>query len=169
MLVVSGMLAMQTLAYSLFQVPTASAGTGTFYGADTTKMNNAVAGIWPQLNGPYCGIASAMAIANYGDQDAGQALTFTSQSQQNTVVSDNQSIYAASQWGYSIRPGNSVAGKINISQDFGIDPRGLAYMSFNYTPINFYYHDYIYRWQFAHSTQPSYSQQVQEGITTVAA
>ena len=131
-------------------------------------MNNAVAGIWPQLNGPYCGIASAMAIANYGDQDAGQALRFTSQSQQNSVVSDNQSSAAASQWGYSIRSQNTVAGEVNISADFGIDPRGLAYMSFNYTPINFYYHDYIYRWQFSNGAQPSYYTQVQQATTSFA-
>lgn len=138
-----------------------------FYGADTTKMNNAVANIWPQLQGPYCGIASAMAMTNYADEDAGQGLRFTSQSQQNNVVSDNHSSGAASQWGWALAGGNNVAGESNISLDFGIDPRSLAYMSWNYTPFGYYYHNIIYRPSMVSPPSNDHSTQVLQGISRI--
>jgi hypothetical protein len=110
-----------------------------------------------------------MAMTNYVDEDQNFPLRFTSQSQQNNVVSDNSLYLAESQWGYLILPGNNVAGKTNISLDFGTDPRSIAYMAWNYTPANNFFHNEIYRWQFVHITQPSYAQQVLEATTNMGA
>lgn len=55
-----------------------------------------------------------------------------------------------------------------ISNDFGTDPRSIAYMAWFYTPANSYFHNYIYRWQMAHSSAPPYSQQVLEATTAFA-
>lgn len=40
-----------------------------------------------------------------------------------------------------------------------------SFMIWNYTPSNTYFHDYIYRWQFVHSSPPPYSTQVLEATT----
>lgn len=143
--------------------------TGTFYGANSTKVDNATQYTWPQGSGPYCGIETAIAITNYADQDAGISMKFTSSSSQNSVASDNTSSFAESQWGYVLASGNPVGGKSNISLDYGTDPRSIAYMSWNYTPGGYYFHNYIYRWQFVHGSQPSHSQQVLEATSVVGA
>jgi hypothetical protein len=131
-------------------------------------MNIATQNVWPQSSGPYCGIETDIAITNYDDQDDGLGLRFTSSSSQTSVASDNQSSSTQSIWGHQLASGNHVAGYTNISLDFGTDPRSIAYMAYAYSPGGFYYHDYIYRWQMAHSSQPSYSQQVQEATTILA-
>ncbi|WIG59403.1 MAG: hypothetical protein OJF49_002150 [Ktedonobacterales bacterium] len=136
--------------------------SGSFYGGDTTKVDNATQSIFPQLQGAYCGITDAMAVTNYADEDKGVSMVFTSQNQQKTVASDNKNVGAASQWGGE---GNAYAGVTNISGDFGTDPRSEAYMSYHYTPIGYYYHNFIYRWQFVHSSAPSHSQQVLEATS----
>lgn len=149
-------------------VPTAHACcNGTFYGSNSTYINNATQNTWPQASGPYCGIETAIAITNYADQVYGTGLRFNSSSSQYSVASDNNSTSAESQWGYVLKSGNVVAGKSNISLDFGTDPRSIAYMSYWYTPPGYYYHDYIYNWYMVHSTQPSYSQQVLEATTAM--
>lgn len=142
--------------------------TGTFYGGNTTLVNNATQNVWPQGSGPYCGIETAIAITNYVDQVDGVAMDFTSSSSQYTVASNNNSSSAESQWGYALEGGNTVAGESNISLDFGTDPRSIAFMAWNYTPANTFFHDYIYRWQMAHSSAPPYSQQVMEATTIFA-
>jgi hypothetical protein len=139
--------------------------TPTFYGADTTKMVNAIQNIWPQGTGNYCGIETAEAATNYADEDEGVAMYFTSTNDQYAVANTNQSS-GASQWGYAT-PTNAYAGETNIAPDFGTDPRSSAYMAWNYTPNNTFYHDYIYRWQFANGTQPSFSTQVQQATTNL--
>jgi hypothetical protein len=137
-----------------------------FYGADTTKMVNAIQHIWPQNSGAYCGIETAEAAVNYDDEVHGVAMVFTSTSNQVTVSNTNQAS-GASQWGYAT-PTNAYAGETNIAPDFGTDPRSIAYMEWNYSPNNTFFHDYIYRWTFSNSTQPSYSTQVQQATTNVA-
>jgi hypothetical protein len=141
-------------------------GTPTFYGADTTKTVDAIQNIWPQGSGNYCGIETAEGAANYAEEDEGAAMSFTSTSNQYTVANTNQTS-GASQWGYAT-PTNAYAGETNIAPDFGTDPRSSAYMAWNYTPNNTFFHDYIYRWQFANSTQPSFTTQVQQATTNVA-
>lgn len=146
--------------------PTAHAGAGTFYGADSTRTINAIRYIWPQASGPYCGIETAEAAVNYNDQVRGVGLRFRSTADQKTVARNNQ-LSGASQWGYPT-PINAYGGKTNISRDFGTDPRSIAYMTWNYTPNNTFYHDYIYRWQFANSSPPSFYTQVLQATTSMA-
>ncbi len=141
--------------------------TGTFYGANTTLTVNAIQNIWPQGNTNNCGVETAEAVTNYADELAGVSMRFTSTQDMSQVNQDNQNSSAASQWGYAT-PTNQWAGKSNIAPDTGTDPRSIAYMTFNYTPPNWYFHGYIYRWSFFHSTQPSFSTQVIEATTSLA-
>lgn len=138
----------------------------TFYGGDTTRTNNAIASIWPQYSGPYCGIVAAEAAVNYDDEVHGVGMYFGGRGAQAGVASANQRS-GASRWGYAT-PTNAYAGITNISPDIGTDPRSIAYMVYTYTPDNVFYHDYIYRWQFANSTQPSFFTQVQQATTNMA-
>lgn len=138
----------------------------TFYGADTARTNNAIATIWPQLRGPFCGIATAAASVNYDDQVHGVGLRFVGRNVQNTIAANNQRA-GASRWGFPT-PTSACGGITNISRDIGTDPRSIAYMAYNYTPNNVFFHDYIYRWQFANSTQPSFFTQVLQATTSMA-
>jgi hypothetical protein len=137
----------------------------TFYGADTTKTVNAIKYIWPQA-GPTCGIESTEAAVNYNDEVRGLGMRFRSTADQKAVAKNNQTS-GASQWGYP-KPINAYGGVTNISRDLGTDPRSIAYMEWNYTPSNTYYHDYIYRWQFANSSAPSFYSQVLQATTSMA-
>ena len=138
----------------------------TFYGSDTARTNAAIASIWPQYPGPYCGIETAEAAVNYDDLVHGVGMRFSGRSAQTSVASANQRS-GASRWGYA-RPTNIQAGITNIAPDYGTDPRSIAYMTYNYTPNNTFFHDYIYRWQFANGVQPSFYTQVQQATTSVA-
>ena len=142
------------------------AATPIFYGADTARMNASIAAVWPQYSGPYCGIATAIAAVNYNDLVHGVAMRFKSRSAQTTIAAANQT-KGASRWGYAT-PVNRYAGITNIAPDFGADPRSIAYMTYEYTPLNTFFHNYIYRWQFANSTQPSFSTQARQATTNVA-
>jgi hypothetical protein len=144
----------------------ATALYASFYGADSARTNNAIASIWPQYNGAYCGVETALAAVNYDDEAHGVGMYFGGRGAQSGVASANQRS-GASRWGYAT-PTNAYAGVTNVAPDFGTDPRSIAYMTYNYTPNNTYYHDYIYRWQFSNSAQPSYSTQVQQATTNVA-
>lgn len=144
----------------------APASAPTFYGANTTMTVDAIRAIWPQDYGPYCGIESAEAAVNYNDEVRGVGMRFGSTTNQKTVARNNQSS-GASRWGYP-KPINAYGGVTNISHDFGTDPRSIAYMTWNYTPNNTYYHNYIYRWQFDNRSQPSYNAQVLQATTIMA-
>lgn len=143
-----------------------TAFSATFYGADTTRTNNAIASIWPQYYGPYCGIVAAEAAVNYDDEVHGVGMYFGGRGAQTGVASANQRA-GASRWGYAT-PTNPYGGITNLAPDLGTDPRSIAYMAYTYTPVNVFYHDYLYRWQFSNSTQPSYSTQVQQATTSMA-
>ncbi|HKV83108.1 MAG TPA: hypothetical protein VJN88_01035 [Ktedonobacterales bacterium] len=138
----------------------------TFYGADSARTNNAIASTWPQYNGAYCGIETAVAMVNYDDEVQGVGMRFGGRGAQSGIASANQHS-GASRWGYAT-PTNAYAGVTNIAPDFGTDPRSIAYMAYNYTPNNTYYHDYIYRWQFSNGGQPSYYTQAQQATTNFA-
>lgn len=144
----------------------ANPGAGTFYGADSTKTINAIKYIWPQAPGPYCGIETAEATVNYNDQVRGLGMRFRTTADQKTVARNNQTS-GASQWGHPT-PINPYGGITNISRDTGTDPRSIAYMTWNYTPNNTYYHNYVYRWQFATSSQPAFYTQVLQATTSMA-
>lgn len=147
-------------------IPTSQAATAAFYGADTARTIKAISSVWPQYSGPYCGIATSLAAVNYNDLVHGVAMRFTSRAAQTAVASANQRS-GKSRWGYAT-PVNAYAGITNIAPDFGTDPRSIAYMTYEYTPLNNYFHNYIYRWQFANSTQPAFSTQVRQATTNVA-
>lgn len=144
----------------------AAALATTFYGADTARTNAAIASIWPQYSGPYCGIESAEAAVNYDDEAHGVSMRFSGRGAQSSVAAANQRS-GASRWGYAT-PTNALAGITNIAPDYGVDPRSIAYMTYTYTPNNTFFHDYIYRWQFANGAQPSFYIQVQQATTSVA-
>lgn len=101
-------------------------------------------GIWAQAPGSNaCGVESAIAVANYDSLNKGQPQPFTNSSAQYTVENNNKTQTSGeSQWGYDY---NSWAGYTNIAADFGTDPRSVAYMQWNYTINNTFYHDYLYR------------------------
>jgi hypothetical protein len=141
--------------------------TGAFYGGNTTLTVAAIQHIWPQGNTNNCGVETAEAITNYADELARVSMRFTSTQNMFQVNRDNQNSSAASRWSYAT-PTNQWAGKSNIAPDAGTDPRSIAYMTFNYTPPNWYFHDYLYRWSFFHSTQPSFSTQALEATTSLA-
>ena len=120
---------------------TVSALTLNFYGGDSARTNNAIASVWPQYNGAYCGVETAIAMVNYDDAVHGVGMRFAGRGAQSSVASANQRS-GASRWGYAT-PTNPYGGITDIAPDFGTDPRSIAYMAYNYTPNNTFYHDYI--------------------------
>lgn len=146
--------------------PAATAAYTTFYGGDSARTNNAIASVWPQYNGAYCGVETAIAMVNYDDQVHGVGMRFGGRGAQSNVAYANQRS-GASRWGYAT-PTNPYGGVTNIAPDFGTDPRSIAYMAYTYTPNNTFYHDYIYRWQFSNGAQPAYTTQVQQATTSFA-
>lgn len=147
-----------------------------YYGANTTKTAAAITKIWPQMGGAYCGISTAMAMVNYYDETHNLPMRFTSRNDQAAIAMANQTS-GASQWGYAtsstlsggVNPGtNAFGGITNIAPDFGTDPRSIAYVAATYAPSGTPYHDYIYRWQFANQTAPSFSTQVAQATTSLA-
>lgn len=129
-------------------IPTAHASctdcTGTWYGALSNYMNWSIDnGIWPQNTENACGVENAIALVNYDDLNNGQSVTFPDSSSQTNVEHANQTS-GASQWGHAT-PTNQWAGITNIAPDLGTDPRSIAYMTWNYSLNNRFFHDYIYR------------------------
>lgn len=149
-----------------------------YYGANATMTARAIAKIWPQMSGAYCGISTAMAMVNYEDEVRHLPMRFTSRNDQAAIATANQTS-GASQWGYATSsslsggstPGtNAYGGITNIAPDFGTDPRSIAYVAATYAPQEpaSPYHDYIYRWQFANQSAPSFTTQVQQATTSLA-
>src|SRR5262249_53775735 len=134
-----------------------------FFGVDSTLMAAAVQNIWPQHSGPYCGVETALAAVNFDDAVQGRPMRFTSTGAQLTVAGANQST-GKSHWGYA-KPTTPAGGITNIAPDFGTDPRSIAYMTVHYAPSGTYFHDYIYRWQFANRVQPNFTTQVLQATT----
>ena len=144
-----------------------SSCSGTFFGAYESIIPPSIGGtIWPQSSSNACAIADAIAIVNYDHLRYGYPLTFTSSSAQTMIRKFNQ-VTGQSQWGHAT-PTNLWGGITNIAPDFGNDPRSVAYMIKRYDLSWFTYHNYIYRWQFAHSTEPSFSTQAREATTLLA-
>lgn len=131
----------------------ASVSGPTWYGAgSTTWMVEATINIWPQpWKSNYCGVETSIGMINYDALNSGAAMPKPSSSNPvTTIINDNNryNTQTVSQWGYAT-PTNSTAGYTNIAADFGTDPRSVAYMSWNYSINNRWFHDYIYRWQFS--------------------
>ena len=139
--------------------------TGRFYGAGNQFITATNGSIWPQHTNNACGIADAIGLVNYLDLQNGIARKFTSGSGQTTMENANQTS-GASQWGYAA-PTNAWGGITNLSPDFGTDPRSVTYDTKHYLPSNYDVHDFIYHWQFAHTTAPSYSTQAKEATNPV--
>lgn len=139
---------------------------GTYYGVNESLMNKAIGGtIWPQTLSNACAVADVVGLVNYDYLKAGRSLRFPNGAYQTTVESYNQTS-GASQWGYA-QPTNQVGGITNIAPDFGNDPRSAANDVQHFNVSGTSVHNYIYRWQFAHRIQPSFSQQAQEATTLV--
>ncbi len=136
-----------------------------YFGTSEKRMSAAVQNIWPQQTGPYCAIATAMAVVNYVDEEDGLAMRFTSRSQQYSIAADNRKA-GASQWGYAT-PVNEYAGVTNIAPDRGVDPRSAAYIQQHYAPAGTVFHNYIYRWQFHSSTEPAFPTQAQQATISL--
>lgn len=141
--------------------------TGTYYGANSNEIAKALQKIWPQANGPYCAIATAEGVINYDDEKWGIGLRFTSVTNQTAIGKDNQHS-GASEWGYAT-PLNEAAGITNIAPDQGVDPRSAAYIQTHWTNVgHLIFHNYIYRWQFAHQYEPGFRGQATEATTSLA-
>ena len=162
---IAGGLLVMALAHTTTEASCSSC-TGTFYGAYDSLMNKAIGGnIWPQGTSRACAVADVVAVVNYDFLRKGYPLRFTNNGGQMTVEKNNQTT-GASQWGYA-KPTNAWGGITNIAPDFGNDPRSVAYDINHYDLHGSYIHNYIYRWQFAHTTEPSFTLQAQEATTLV--
>jgi hypothetical protein len=139
---------------------------GAFYGTSTMAIKAISGTIWPQTTKNACAISDAVALVNYDYLQYGHPIRFANSSGQTTMEKNNQTA-GASQWGYAT-PTNAWGGITNIAPDFGNDPRSVAYDVKHYASSNRYYHDFIYRWQFAHTTAPSYWSQAKEATTLMA-
>jgi hypothetical protein len=140
---------------------------GTFYGAQESKVNQAIGGtIWPQTSSNACAIADVVAVVNYDYLTHGLGLRFPNGAEQGYIAQGNQT-YGASEWGHAT-PTNAMGGITNIAPDFGNDPRSVAFDIKKYEWSTIQHHDWIYRWQFAHTTAPSFAQQAKEATTLVA-
>ncbi len=88
--------------------------------SDTPVANAATAAGWPQIYGNYCGIATVALIADYLNPSAP-----VSQSYIKNLISDPSS---TSEWGQPTWiPGVGPGFTADIAQDFGTDPRSIAY------------------------------------------
>lgn len=154
------------LGFGLIHSDSLASFSGTYYGTNESWVTSSVAATFPQTLSTACTVADAAAFTNYTYLMNGHPLRFTSTQSQADIESDNQR-WGASQWG-NATPINAVAGITNIAPDFGNDPRSAAYMSETYNLSNVVVHNYLYRWQFAHTTQPAYSTQVLEATTLLA-
>lgn len=152
-----------SLGFALIHEDSLAAFSGTYYGANETWVNSAVGATFPQVKSTACTVADAAAFTNYIYLMNGQPLRFTSTQSQANIESDNQK-WGASQWG-NATPINAVAGITNIAPDFGNDPRSAAYMSWTYNLSGVRVHNYIYRWQFAHTTEPTFNTEALEATT----
>lgn len=147
--------------------------TGTWYGGQTYLMQEAIQDYWPQSrygsNGTNaCGIETAIALVNYDSLVVGQGIQQGGNAVTSIMVNNN--FNGASQWGYPPNPpyqGNAWGGMTNIAPDYGTDPRSVAYMSWNYSINNRWFHDYVYRASFV-GGNPDYTTQVEEATTRVA-
>lgn len=140
--------------------------TGYFYGASSLVIKATSGTIWPQTTHSACGIADDIALINYLYLQYGHPLKFWNSGGQTTIEKNNQTA-GASQWGHAT-PTNAWGGITNIAPDFGTDPRSVAYDVKHYAWSSIYVHNAIYRWQFAHTTAPSFWTQAKEATTLLA-
>ena len=144
-----------------------TAFSGTFYGAYENLMTEAIGGnIWPQATSNACAVTDAIGVVNYDYLRWGFPPRFINNDSQSIIEKENQ-VLGSSQWGRAT-PINPWGGVTNIAADFGNDPRSVAYMTSFYGVKGTNWHNYIYRWQFAHSSRPSFWQQAREATTLVA-
>lgn len=136
--------------------------TGTWYGvANAGFVNSAIASAWPQKpNSNYCSVEDAIAMINFEYFYYGQGTYYGSNDDQVTLGNRNQNAtYTADMsggqpypgsgttgWGYGQvqNPPNPYGGRTNIAPDFGADPRSAAWMVWQDTLPNIYFHDHIY-------------------------
>lgn len=153
-----------------------SVGGPTWYGAgSTTWMVEATIGIWPQPSSSnYCGVETATGMVNYDALNSSASMPLPAnyrngQGPVSAITADNQSQSSptVSHWGHATYT-NYTGGYSNIAADFGTDPRSVAYVAWNYSINNRWYHDYVYRWQFASATAPDMPTQALDATTLMA-
>lgn len=141
----------------------------------TTWMVEATIGIWPQPSSSnYCGVETATGMVNYDALNSSASMPLPAnyrngQGPVSAITADNQSQSSptVSHWGHATYT-NYTGGYSNIAADFGTDPRSVAYMAWNYSINNRWYHDYVYRWQFASATAPDMPTQALDATTLMA-
>jgi hypothetical protein len=172
LLTVAGGIIAMALARTYTSTPVDASCSGcasTFYGASDALVTEAIQNIWPQTSN-YCGVETALGAVNYADLWRGLPEKFGSPGDQYWVGGvDNWKAHAISEWGYA-SPANLFGGKSNIAADAGTDPRSMAYMTHWYagTSGGDYFHDYIYRWQMFHATEPAGNTEVAEATSSLA-
>jgi hypothetical protein len=116
---------------------------GTYYGADIVSMRTAT-NAWPQAYDNWCGIAGVQAVMRYawGTQYGNWYPLNWAQGSIHDQMNGQLGNNPVSRWG---TPGGSSYVQANLSQDFGTDPRAVAWATWLVTPDNTFYHNYIYR------------------------
>ena len=147
---------------------------GTWYGgqhipdAGGHSRQLAAVTVWQQRHKCMRSRKLRFGLFNYDSLLAGQGIQQGANAV--TAIMVNNNFNGASQWGYPPNPpyqGNLWGGITNIAPDYGTDPRSVAYMSWNYSINNRWFHDYVYRASFV-GNNPDYPTQVEEATTRVA-
>lgn len=153
----------------------ASIGGPTWYGAGSTAwMVEATIGIWPQQASNACGVDTAIGVVNYDALNSGASMPQPASSHPESTIRAQNAQYpyhmaqTVSQWGYAHDNWNNTGGYTNIAGDFGTDPRSVAYMAWNYSINNRWFHDYVYRWQFSGDNGNSVPGQALDATTLMA-
>lgn len=113
---------------SFWDVPSAQAFSGNFYGANEGWAAQA-ASDWPQHDPNWCGVATVEMVANYTYQLAannGNNYPFQAGGQA-TIASDLNSPSAVSIWGTAPATSNGPGFVADIAADGGTDPRSIAW------------------------------------------
>lgn len=101
--------------------------TGAFYGSNESYVASGTMD-WPQANGNWCAVAAIEAVANYTFQVQGGQSYFPFHSGgQQQIANDLNSPAAVSQWGTPPYNGTGPGFVADIAQDFGTDPRSIAW------------------------------------------
>lgn len=112
---------------NVFGAPSAQAVSGSYFGANEAWVLTA-SSEWPQAASNWCGVATVEVVANYSYQlYGGQSYYPFHAGGQQQIANDMNSAAASSQWGTPAWNGVGPGFRADISNDFGSDPRALAW------------------------------------------
>lgn len=114
---------------AFWDVPSAQAASGTFYGANEGWAAQA-ASDWPQHDPNWCGVSNIEMIANYTFQLAannGNVYPFNTGGGQAIIANDLNSAPAVSVWGTAPKTSTGPGFAADIAADGGTDPRSIAW------------------------------------------